>query len=204
MVGQGVWLRRQAVILAHSTTVRATFSQIKSQATGVTGPHPSPVVEVVEEDAAHAARLATVRDEEVVVAGQLHLVVPGGVVAVAHGLQDGINNCEDSMASGNKQLVSSTASQPSLAGGTPAQAPLSRKARPSAPQSQARSTASLQYNSSHLVGAVEVAHVLLIHVGGGDVGAAAKPPLAGDALPVLGLKVAAQGEGGVRWHWWQR
>ena len=49
---------------------------------------PSPVVEVIKEDAAHAARLAAVRDKEVIVAGQFHLVVPGGVVAVAHGLQD--------------------------------------------------------------------------------------------------------------------
>ncbi len=51
--------------------------------------------------------------------------------------------------------------------------------------------------AAHLVHAVEVAHVLLHNVVGGDVGAAAKPPLAGDALPVLSLKVAA-GEAGVR------
>ena len=38
---------------------------------------------------AHAAGLAAVRDGEVVVAVVLHLLVPGGVVAVAHGLRSG-------------------------------------------------------------------------------------------------------------------
>jgi hypothetical protein len=40
-----------------------------------------------------------------------------------------------------------------------------------------------------LVGLVEVGHILRDHVAGGDVSAAAEPPLAGDAVPLLGLKV---------------
>lgn len=46
-----------------------------------------------------------------------------------------------------------------------------------------------------LVGAVEVGHVLGHHPVGGDVGAAAKPPLAGDAVPLLRLKVPGRGGG---------
>lgn len=42
-----------------------------------------------------------------------------------------------------------------------------------------------------LVCLVEVLHVLLHHVAGGDVSAAAKPPLAWDAVPLLCLKVPA-------------
>mmetsp|Transcript_10171 Transcript_10171/g.25352 ORF Transcript_10171/g.25352 Transcript_10171/m.25352 type:complete len:426 (+) Transcript_10171:600-1877(+) len=84
------------------------------------------VVEALVEDAAHAAHLAAVLDEEVLVAGGLHLGVVGGVVLVAH----------------------------------------------------------------RLVRAVEVLQVLGHQVGGGDVGAAAEPPLAGQALNGEGLEVA--------------
>jgi hypothetical protein len=40
-----------------------------------------------------------------------------------------------------------------------------------------------------LVGLVEVLHILWHNVAGGDVSAATKPPLAGDAVPLLSLKV---------------
>ena len=47
---------------------------------------------------------------------------------------------------------------------------------------------------AHLLeGAVEVLHVSGVDPVGRDVGAAAKPPLAGDAVPVLSLEVAAGG-----------
>lgn len=46
-----------------------------------------------------------------------------------------------------------------------------------------------------LVCLVEVLHVLLHNVARGDVSAATKPPLAGDAVPLLRLKVPAFHEG---------
>mmetsp|Transcript_19535 Transcript_19535/g.57892 ORF Transcript_19535/g.57892 Transcript_19535/m.57892 type:complete len:438 (+) Transcript_19535:431-1744(+) len=84
------------------------------------------VVEVIEEDAAEAAALAAVADEEVVVRPLLELVVVLGVVLVA----------------------------------------------------------------DLLVGPVEVLHVVDVEVRRRDVGAAAKPPLARDAVPFLGLEEA--------------
>ncbi len=48
----------------------------------------------------------------------------------------------------------------------------------------------MRHMRAHLVCAVEVAHVLFIKVGRRNVGAPAKPPLAGDAVPLLRLKVA--------------
>jgi hypothetical protein len=42
-----------------------------------------------------------------------------------------------------------------------------------------------------LIGAVEVLHVVEVEVGRGDVRAAAEPPLRGDAVPSLRLKVPA-------------
>ena len=48
---------------------------------------------------------------------------------------------------------------------------------------------------AHLVHAVEVLHVLLVHIAGGDVGAAAKPPLARHALVVKHLKQPAARRG---------
>lgn len=86
---------------------------------------PSPVVEVVKEDAPKATCLLPVLDQEVLVTPLLELGEESGVVPVTH----------------------------------------------------------------ILVGLVEVLHILWHNVAGGDVSAATKPPLAGDAVPLLSLKV---------------
>jgi hypothetical protein len=44
---------------------------------------------------------------------------------------------------------------------------------------------------------MEVLDILGDHIDGGQVGAAAKPPLPGDAVPLVRLKVPARGEGRV-------
>lgn len=155
------------------------------------------VVEVIKEDATHAAALAPVLDQEVVVAPLPELLVVLGVVLVADLRRGNSTGCISMQPSSTCRDIGSvlragwlTYQGCAVEGDHGSSMRMRRMVQPQA-QVSASCPAPASSTAHVLVCAVEVLHVLLVHVGGGDVGSATKPPLAWDAVPLLSLKVPA-------------
>jgi len=133
-----------------------------------------PVIEVIEEDASQAAALVAVLAQEVVVRPLLELGVVGRVMVVADTLQP-------------DQYTSNPAA--TRFWNTSYWSTLRRNACQVTTWHAYCRTLSARfaahYCENHLVCPMEVPHVLLIKIGGSDIGASTKPPLPWDAVPFL-------------------